>query len=150
MKKIFFILLLILSFIFLPCFAQEKHNIVLKKEEPYLILLNDSVLEFLSSDADAFNIDILTTLYNERNQLMIEPQKEGVFRLYLTLKNDDYIVLSIEVNSQKKEKFDIFSSNLIRTILKLDKVNEIKPLKKKYKFELDEPPLLKPTLRGEI
>ena len=135
MKKIFFILLLILSFIFLPCFAQEKHNIVLKKEEPYLILLNDSVLEFLSSDADAFNIDILTTLYNERNQLMIEPQKEGVFRLYLTLKNDDYIVLSIEVNSQKKEKFDIFSSNLIRTILKLDKVNEIKPLKKKYKFE---------------
>lgn len=103
----------------------------------------------MSSEANAFNLDVLTTLYNERTQLMIEPKKEGIFRLYITLKNNDYVVLSIEVNSQKNENFEFFSSKLIRAILKLDTIEKTNPTKKEDKFELDEPPLLKPTLRGE-
>jgi len=156
LKKTFLTLLCIIILVFLATtsFAQEKFDINIEKNNNYLILLNDTVNEIMANDATAMNFEILTTLYNEKNQIMLTPLKEGDFRLYITLKNDEYIVLKINSNTKNIEKLETPNSKLIKTILKLDTIEEKdtskekKPLKKKLELELDEPPIFQPNLRG--
>lgn len=157
MKKTFLTLFCIIILVFLATtsFAQEKFDINIEKNNNYLILLNDTVNEIMANDATAMNFEILTTLYNEKNQIMLTPLKEGNFRLYITLKNDEYIVLKINSNTKNIEKLETPNSKLIKTILKLDTIEEKKDTskknekqKKKLEIELDEPPIFQPNLRG--
>lgn len=148
MKKLFFIVLIITLFNCCANFvlAQEKFSINLIKNNDYLILLNLPAVEILANDAKAIKHDILTTLYNEKNQILLKPLKDGIFRLYITLENEKYIVLEINTNSQNIENFKINKSKYIKTILKLDKIEQKK--EQNYKLKLDEPPKLKPSLRN--
>ncbi len=157
MKKLFLTTFSILVLIFLATssLAQEKFDINIVKNNNYLILLNETVYEIMANDSTAMSFEILTTLYNEKNQIMLTPLKEGNFRLYITLKNDEYIVLKINSNTKNIEKLETPNSKLIKTILKLDTIEEKKDnskekkaKKKKLEIELDEPPIFQPNLRG--
>ena len=148
MKKFLINFFTILAIIFLgnPSFCQEKFSLDLIKNDNYLILLNEPVSEIMVNNINSIHYEILTTLYNEKNQIMIKPIKEGIFRLYIILENQEYIVLSINSNSKNQDKLNIINSKLIKTILKIDTID---PLKKEPEFKLDEPPILKPKLRGK-
>lgn len=151
MKK-FFLTFFILLILFLQAnisLSQEKYDINLTQNDNYLILLNEPIAELLANDAESMKFEILTTLYNEKNQIMLTPLKEGTFRLYIILENNKYIVLTINSSVNNENKLKISNSKLIKTILKLDKVeNKPKEITKKLQIELDEPPLLLPKLRG--
>ncbi len=151
MKK-FFLTLFILTILFFQAnisLSQEKYDINVVKNDNYLILLNEPVIELLANDVDSMKFEILTTLYNEKNQIMLTPLKEGIFRLYIILENNKHLVLTINSSINNEDKLKISNSKLIKTILKLDKVeNKSKETTKKLQIELDEPPLLLPKLRG--
>ena len=150
MKKIF----IIISILFVAFFtansslAQERHNIKLKQNENYLILLNVPTSEIIANDIDAIKFEILTTLYNEKNQITIKPLKEGNCRLYITLENNNYIILDIVTNTQNDEYLKTPKSQSIKSIIKIDTVEKTKSNQpQKEELKLDLPPILKPKLR---
>ena len=71
MKK-FFLTFFILLILFLQAnisLSQEKYDINLTQNDNYLILLNEPIAELLANDAESMKFEILTTLYNEKNQI---------------------------------------------------------------------------------
>lgn len=151
MKKFFIIILtlVIAFFIANSSLAQEKHNINLTQNENYLILLNFPVAEIMANDAEAMKTEILTTLYNEKNQVTVKPMKEGIFRLYITFEDNDFVILSINSTTNNIDFLNTPKSQKIKTILKIDAVEkkEEKQPQKKEQLKLDQPPLFKPKLR---
>lgn len=129
-------------------FAQEKYTVELATNDNYLILLNVPVAELMANDSQSMKFEILTTLYNEKNQIFLSMLKEGVFRLYILLENNDYIVLTIESRDKGEDSIDLKNSEFIKTIVKLDKVEDLKNEEiQKDKLELDPPPVMRPELR---
>ncbi len=148
MKKNFFILIIFIAIInlfSLHSYAQEKFGINLIKNENYLILTNRSVIDLISNNKNSMTFEVLTTLYNERNQILLRPLKDGTYRLYVTLDNNDFIILEVNID-KKNEKLDVQKSKYIKSILKLDVVASKK--NEEIQFELDEPPILKQDLKG--
>ena len=147
-KKLFIltIFIAIINLFSLHSYAQEKFGINVVKNENYLILTNRSVIDLISNNKNSMSFEILTTLYNEKNQILLKPLKSGTYRLYITLDNNDFIILEVNID-KKNEKYDIQKSKYIKSILKLDVVES--KTKEVIDFELDEPPVLKQGLQGD-
>ena len=148
MKKKLLILIIFIAIInlfSLHSYAQEKFGINLIKNENYLILMNKPVIDLIANNKNSMSFEILTTLYNERNQILLKPLQDGTYRLYVTLDNNDFIIFEINID-KKNEKIDIQKSKYIKSILKLDVVTPKK--NEEIKFKLDEPPTLKQDLEG--
>ena len=139
MKK-FFIVLCITLFSQIPVFSIEKLSSDVLPNENYLILLNTSAKTARVSDTGLLEPEIITTLYNEKNQILLKTLKSGVARLYIST---DEVITMIEfnVNENNKDNVTTPKSKIIKSILKLDKIENIN--EKELPFELDEPPILR-------
>jgi len=146
-KKVFIITIFIaiINLFSLHSYAQEKFGINLIKNENYLILMNSPVIDLISNNKNSMSFEILTTLYNEKNQILLRPLKDGTYRLYVTLDNNDFIILEVSID-KKNEKLEVQKSKYIKSILKLDTVTTKK--NEEINFELDKPPMLKQDLKG--
>lgn len=100
MKKIFLICLLLLN----PtlCYANEVINIKLGND--YLIMTEKVVQVFDVSDPDIVSLSPFFTLFNEKNSLLIHPQKTGKTDISIFL-NQGRANFSVNV-SDKKSSID--------------------------------------------
>ena len=139
MKK-FFIVLCITLFSQIPVFSIEKLSSDVLPNENYLILLNTSAKTARVSDTGLLEPEIITTLYNEKNQILLKTLKSGVARLYIST---DEVITMIEFNINENNKDNVTTpkSKVIKSILKLDKIENIN--EEELPFELDEPPILR-------
>ena len=140
MKKIILTLLMILA-VNLSCTAEEKLKVDVVPHNNYLLLLSKGAETSASSNKDVAEAKILTTIYNERTQLIIKVLKEGNAKLFIETKDD---VIVLDINSDKKNMIlcPVKYSKNIKDFLKLDTpyIPKVKTLKKE--FELDAPPPL--------
>ena len=139
MKK-FFIVLCITLFSQIPVFSIEKLSSDVLPNENYLILLNTSAKTARVSDTGLLEPEIITTLYNEKNQILLKTLKSGVARLYIST---DEVITMIEFNINENNKDNVTTpkSKIIKSILKLDKIESRN--EEELPFELDEPPILR-------
>lgn len=139
MKK-FFIVLCITLFSQIPVFSIEKLSSDVLPNENYLILLNTSAKTARVSDTGLLEPEIITTLYNEKNQILLKTLKSGVARLYIST---DEVITMIEFNINENNKDNVTTpkSKVIKSILKLDKIESRN--EEELPFELDEPPILR-------
>lgn len=120
----------------------EKLKADVLPNESYLILLGAPASVVMVSDTRVLKSEILTTLYNEKNQILLNTLKNGLARLYIAFDKD---VAIIEFNADKSNADNAISidSKLVKSILKIDAVDRNEH--EETQFELDEPPML----RGE-
>jgi len=123
-------------------FCAEKFSASVLPEESYLILLKSPASAAMVSDTKVLKAEILTTLYNEKNQILLNTLKSGIARLYIASGKEISI---IEFNSDKavNDVEIIPDSKVVKAILRIDTVEGDTP--SAVPFELDEPP----ALRGE-
>ena len=120
----------------------EKLSADVLPNESYLILLEAPVSVAMVNDSRVLKSEILTTLYNEKNQILLNVLKTGVARLYIAF-DKDVAIIEFNADNTNVEKEISIDSKLVKSILKIDIAEETAsaPLT----FELDEPP----ALRGE-
>ena len=125
----------------LSCMAAEKLKIDVLPHNNYLLLLSKGADSAASSNRSVADAKILTTIYNERTQLIIKVLKEGNAKIFIETK-DDIVVL--DVNSDKKNTilYPVKYSKNIKDFLKLDTpyIPNTKTLKEE--LYLDPPPPL--------
>lgn len=139
MKKLLLLLLIFFSIQLSSC-AKEKFSVNLNPHESYLILVTKPVDVVMSSDKDALKADVMTTLYNEKNQILLNVLKEGSFRLYIASGND---VAVMQVNAIKEvNEIGLKNSKLVKEIIKIDTVIKEKN-NEEFPFQLDEPPAIR-------
>lgn len=138
MKK-FFIIVFTIAITQLQSFGIERLKANILPEESYLLLLKHPAKSALVSDTNILSAEILTTLYNEKNQILVKTTKSGTARLYLS-GNKDFTVIEFNANKDNPDKDFFPNSKMVKTILKID---TIKPQENSLPFELDEPPVLR-------
>lgn len=141
MKKIIFIAFVML-FVNLACFASEKFTVNVLPNESYIILLKYPASVVMVSDKSILKSEVLTTLYNEKNQILVSSLNEGKARLYISMKNDDVSIIEFNSNKANEDKTLKLNSDFIQSVFKLDIAGKIN-MKNDFPFELDEPPALR-------
>lgn len=137
MKKVVFAFLVMLL-VQIPCFSLEKLNVNVLPNESYLVLLDEPAKTVKVSDTTILDADIIATLYNERNQILLKTLQTGVARLYIATENE-MTMIEFNVDVLSKDKIYTPKSSIVKSVLKLDMPNGNEP----FPFELDEPPVLR-------
>ncbi len=93
MKKIIFIFLIFVSYN-CQCFASTLSNEIniynLKSKNMYLLDLETSAEKIEISDKNILNIFPITTIDNNKKQLFIETEKDGVCDVIITSNNQNH------------------------------------------------------------
>ncbi|MBQ2872125.1 hypothetical protein IJE86_10515 [bacterium] len=137
MKKVLFAFLVMLL-VQIPCFSLEKLSVNALPNESYLVLLDEPAKTVKVSDTTILDADIIATLYNERNQILLKTLQTGVARLYIATENE-MTMIEFNVDVLSKDKIYTPKSSIVKSVLKLDMPNSNEP----FPFELDEPPVLR-------
>lgn len=137
MKKVLFAFLVMLL-VQIPCFSLEKLSVNVLPNESYLVLLDEPAKTVKVSDTTILDADIIATLYNERNQILLKTLQTGVARLYIATENE-MTMIEFNVDVLSKDKIYTPKSSIVKSVLKLDMPNGNEP----FPFELDEPPVLR-------
>lgn len=137
MKKVLFAFLVMLL-VQIPCFSLEKLNVNVLPNESYLVLLDEPAKTVKVSDTTILDADIIATLYNERNQILLKTLQTGVARLYIATESE-MTMIEFNVDVLSKDKIYTPKSSIVKSVLKLDMPNSNEP----FPFELDEPPVLR-------
>lgn len=146
MKKVFALISLIFISAILttmPVFSKENLSVNAIADESYLILLEKPAETAMSSNINILSSEILTTLYNEKNQIIVRTLAPGIARLYVITDTDTAVIeFNVRANSDADYDDEISpKSKIVKAIAKIDKISDID----KNEFILDLPPVL----RGE-
>ena len=142
LKKFLLTILALISFSNIAD-AIEKFSVNTLPNQSYLILLNSSAIAEMVSNKKMLRSEILTTLYNEKDQILVDTLKQGVARLYIAT-DKDIAIIEFNTDWYNEDKEITMDSKVIKAIEKIDIVDKVN-MCKDYSFELDEPPML----RGE-
>lgn len=123
MKKILGVLLAI-NFI-LPAFAYDD----------FVVSVGDTIAQIKNKTPNIIDVEIVTTLLNERNTIVVTSKKEGRGEFCIILENgqiSDFVVTIDDVESKIKtnKNYEIFT---IDSVSKIETTDELD-------FELDLPP----------
>lgn len=118
--------------------AKEVNYINANVGESYLILLKTPAMQVYSSNKDIITSEILTTLFNDKTEIIVNIIQEGNARIYINTE-DELSIIEFQNNLTKTQEETKLKSKVIKNIIEMDK-----PLtKKETKFILDEPPPFK-------
>lgn len=120
----------------------EKLKADVLPNESYLVLLGAPASVSMVSDTRVLKSEVLTTLYNERNQILLNTLKNGIARLYIAF-DKDIVIIEFNADEANADKELNLESKLVKAIFKVDTLD--KSILEELPFELDEPP----ALRGE-
>lgn len=139
MKK--FLVLIFTYIVVQSCsFASERLRVNIQPQNSYLLLLEKSAEVVLPSNKRAIETEILTTIYNEKNQILLKPLKPSISRLYIAT-DGGIVILEVNVDeANKEEELSAFKSNIVKSILKIDTLNNTTKDKNDLPFVLDKPP----------
>ncbi len=139
MKK--FLVLIFTYIVVQSCsFASERLRVNIQPQNSYLLLLEKSAEVVLPSNKRAIEAEILTTIYNEKNQILLKPLKPSISRLYIAT-DGGIVILEVNVDeANKEEELSAFKSNIVKSILKIDTLNNTTKDKNDLPFVLDKPP----------
>lgn len=123
MKKILGVLLAI-NFI-LPAFAYDD----------FVVSVGDTIAQIKNKTPNIIDVEVVTTLLNERNTIVVTSKKEGRGEFCIILENgqiSDFVVTIDDVESKIKtnKNYEIFT---IDSVSKIETTDELD-------FELDLPP----------
>ena len=118
--------------------AKEVNYINANVGESYLILLKTPAMQVYSSNKGIITSEILTTLFNDKTEIIVNIIQEGNARIYINTE-DELSIIEFQNNLTKTQEETKLKSKVIKNIIEMDK-----PLtKKETKFILDEPPPFK-------
>ena len=139
MKKYFVLFSTIfLTLIGLIVSAKEVNYVNANVGESYLILLKTPAMQVYSSNKDIITSEILTTLFNDKTEIIVNIIQEGNARIYINTE-DELSIVEFQNNLTKTQEETKLKSKVIKNIIEMDK-----PItKKETKFILDEPPPFK-------
>lgn len=123
-------------------YCVEKFSVNVLPMEGYLVLLDSPASVVMVSDTRVLKSEILTTLYNEKKQILLNTLQNGIARLYIAF-DKDIAIIEFNANELNEDKEINFDSKFVKAILKIDTVD--KNIFEKLPLELDKPP----ALRGE-
>ncbi len=144
--KILFIAVLTLLFA-QNCFAKEDIKANITPHESYLVLLEIPAETAMCSNTNMLSAEVLTTLYNEKNQILVKTLSEGIVRLYIATKND-VAVVEFTIKPPDIEGEDSYiepQSEIIKSIIKIDKITEKSKKTEQPKAYSEHPPELRGT-----
>lgn len=143
LKKLFWLFLILISFQ-LSVSAHERVKLFLEPNESYLILLNKPAEKIMASNENAIKGEILTTIYNEKTQIILNTILEGFYRLYIGA-GKDVAILHLHISEQNSNNDIDTHSKIVKNIMKIDRVQSTKKNleTQNLPFEIDEPPMLK-------
>ena len=139
MKKYFVLFSTIfLTLVGLIVSAKEVNYVNANVGESYLILLKTPAMQVYSSNKDIITSEILTTLFNDKTEIIVNIIQEGNARIYINTE-DELSIVEFQNNLTKTQEETKLKSKVIKNIIEMDK-----PItKKETKFILDEPPPFK-------
>lgn len=124
----------------MPCFSAEKMTVDVSPKNSYLIMLKNPADAVMTNDDKILNAKILTTIYNEKNQIIVKVLKEGMAKLYIAI-DKDVAIIEFNSNQQNIDTQDFDCSKNVEAFLKID-TPFMPRTHKKEQFKLDPPPPL--------
>ena len=115
MKQIL-LLLISMSFTILACFSAENGNFTVNNNKSYILLIDDTAIEYNFSKPNIIKVVPVVTLDNDRQQVLIQTVNNGSADLYIKTPSTDY-----------KYSFNVAdgSSNIYDDLLELDLPDEV-------------------------
>ncbi|EKE03706.1 MAG: hypothetical protein ACD_20C00162G0008 [uncultured bacterium] len=141
MKLKVFLTFLIIFFNFNTCFALTlaNKNMYFEKNCSYLMSFDEKILHYNLENTAAAKVEILSSIFNDRHELLIKPVENINTRLSVWTENNTYHFyisvikpLAVQDNS-KKEKSVPYN-------FEIDKPPYVSAQGNIFSFKLDEPP----------
>lgn len=140
MKKLLLqIFLIVLMLNPLSAICIESKSLYLQKDSLYLLLFDEKIEEFEASKEGVVDIKLMTTIYNDKHQVILKPTKSEDINIILWSKNDVF-------------NFDVFvdKETISEKIISISSAQkkEIENLSEEAGVEIDLPPDIKTSFEG--
>lgn len=98
--------------------------------EDFIISIGDTVAQIKNKNPELIDIQILTTLMNERDTIVVSSKKEGTGYFSIILENGRISNFKVDINEknseiQSKDKYNIFKIDDIAKEMELDLPPEV-------------------------
>lgn len=122
-------------------FSAERIKADVLPCESYLVLTSEPTDLVMPSNTEFLKPEVLTTIFNEKTQILVKTLKAGVSRLYMSF-GDDIVIIEFNALETNEDKDINLRSKFVKAIVKIDTLENPKKKEQDLPFELDEPPLL--------
>ena len=143
--KILIVVLAALNILFFQTtsiMADSNPNIILENGFSYLILFDNTISQYKLNNATDYNIEVPTNIFNEKNEFIIKPVKDGNAILSVQSGSNNY---TISISSTKSKNQTISGISTISPdlfILQIDKPTVLNKKSCLSDFEIYKPPKL--------
>lgn len=134
MKNIIVFFICLIS-TFSSAFAAELVKAELTLGGAYLIVTNYPAQKVYTSNDKLFKVEILTTIYNEKDKILVKVAEKGSGKIYIETEKDTVV---LEIKAGEKDVLPDVSGTVISDMVAIDIIKSGADAG----FELDKPPVL--------